>query len=337
MPKIIQVAKTNIHFLGKVLPLIAIIIPFVLLYSLDPASFEKTWKGRTFYIFFLWLISLETILNWEEVQTDKIKKLKSMRTVAFILVFLMPTIYVVATNYYGVNAVIVDLAKNSGVYWADVMPLSTEYLFFTALFALIILLEYGVRGLSNFSVSTFFLGTIGMIYTIDNLYLSRFTPFQIIVPTTATLAANLLNLMGYRTSMDFGYHPLHGSLPVLDVLDSQGRSLLERPIAIAWPCSGVDSLLIYSVTILLFLKNTAIPWKHRIIYFIIGALVTYFINILRIVTFFIIAINRGDIWRFHDYYGPLYSIMWIISYPLIIIGSRVLWGRIRNWKPKLSK
>jgi len=119
-------------------------------------------------------------------------------------------------------------------------------------------------------------------------------------------------------------------MPVLIAWDSQGR--YSPPFAIGWPCSGVESLLIYSVTILLFLQKSVIPWKHRIIYFVIGGIVTYFINILRIVTIFVIAINGGDVWTFHDYYGQLYSITWIISYPLIIIGSRALWGIIRSWK-----
>jgi len=334
MQKIIQRAKTNIHILRKLLPLIAIIIPCIILYSLDPASFDKTWKGRTFYLFFLWLISLETILSWEELRTDKIKKLKSMRTVAFTLAFLMPTVYVVAANYWGLNAVIADLAAKNKIEWAGVMPLSTEYLIFTMFFALIIPLGYGVGCLRNFSVSTFFLGIIGIIYTVDNIYpRGSFTPFQIIVPTTATLAANVLNLMGYQTK----FEGIREGMPVWSASDSKGRS--SGSFAINWPCSGIDSLLIYTVTILLFLKNTAIPWKHRIIYFIIGAIVTYFANILRIVTIFVISINTGggytpEVARFHDYYGPLYSITWIISYPLIIIGSRTLWAKIRSGKTR---
>jgi len=325
MSKIIQTVKTNIRILRKLLPLIAIIIPFIILYSLDSASFEKTWKGRTFYLFFVWLISLETtILSWEEVQTDKIKKLKSMRTVAFILAFLMPTVYVVAANHCGLNSVIADLAAKNNIEWASVMPLSTEYLIFTVFFALIILLEYGVGGLRDFSVSTFFLGLIGMIYTVDNMYpQGRFAPFQIIVPTTARLAANVLNFMGYHTYLD-----LSGSMPFLKAWSSEGLFYAN----IGWPCAGVESLLIYTVIIFLFLRNTSTSWRQTLIYFVIGAIVTYFINILRIATIFIIGINGGNVWAFHDYYGSLYSITWIISYPLIIIGSRALWGKIRNWK-----
>ena len=332
MLNIIQTVKKGINILRKLLPLFSFIIPFLILYYLNPNSFEKTWKGRTYYLFFLWLFLLEIILNWEELQTRKIGKMKSARTIAFIVTLLVPTVYVIVANFYGLNYMIESLAEQHNIPWASVMPLSTEYLVFAVLFALIIMLEYGISGLKDFLISTVFLGIIGVIYTIDNIYpYGRFAPFQIFVPTTATLAANVLNLMGYQTRMFFiSNDPTYGSMPALIAWDSQRRS--SGSLAIGWPCSGVESLLIYTVTIVLFLKKSVIPWKHRIIYFVIGAIVTYFINILRIATIFVIAINGGDIWAFHDLYGQLYSISWIVSYPLIIVVSRALWGKIRNWK-----
>jgi len=316
-----------LNILVKLLPLIAFIVPVFMLYSLDPAVFEKTWKGRIFYVFFLWLISLELILNWEKLQT-KLKKIASARTGVLVVALLLPAFYVVASNFYGLNAVIEDVAKENGVLWASVMPLSTEYIVFTVCFVLIVLLEYGARGIKNFAVSTFFLGLIGMIYTIDNVYPDgQFTPFQMIVPTTATLAANVLNMMGYHTS----WLPPQNGMPILHVQDSAGVS---TSVAIAWACSGVESLLIYTVTVLLFLKNSVMSWKQRAIYFMFGAIVTYFINILRIVTITTIAMygTIDDFMAFHDYYGQLYSITWIICYPLLIIGSQALWGKIQNWK-----
>ncbi|MDI6904159.1 MAG: exosortase/archaeosortase family protein [Candidatus Bathyarchaeia archaeon] len=331
MLDIVQKFRKNTQILVKLSPVFSFIVPFLILYFLYPNSFEATWKGRTYYLFFLWLVSLEIILGWEEIQTNKVDKLRSVRTFAFIITLLLPTIYVFAANYCGLNAVIADLAKQNNIPWVEWILISTEYLVFTALFSLIILAEFGIIGLKDFSISVFFLGIIGAIYTIDNLCpYGRFTPFQILVPTTTNLAADILNLMGYQTRMSFiSNHPVYGSMPYLAIKDSQG---FWRGFGIAWPCAGVESLLIYTVTILLFLKKTAIPWKHRMIYFVIGAIVTYFINILRIVTIFVISANGGDVWTFHDYYGQLCSITWIISYPLLIIGSRALWSKIKERK-----
>jgi len=315
--------KRYVNFFMLSLPVLSFVIPFTILYFLDPMVFDLTWKGRMFYIFFLWLVSLELILTWEKLQS-KLAKVKSTRKIALILVVLLPTMYVVLANFYGINAMILNLANSHKIPLAGWMPLSTEYLVFAVLFALIVLVEFGSIGLKNFSISASFLGIIGIIYTIDNVYpYGSFSPFQIIVPTTARLAADVLGLIGYHTF----WGGIQNGMPVLTAWGSQGSF---GPTAIAWPCSGVESLLIYTVTILLFLKNSTISRKQRIGYFIIGAAVTYFINVLRIVTIFVIGINGGD-WRaFHDIYGQLYSITWIVSYPLLIIGSQMLWAKIKN-------
>ena len=334
MLDIVQTIRRKSNILTKLLPLLSFVIPFLVLYSLDPDSFEMTWKGRTYQLFFLWLFSLETIMNWEKLRIEE-RGLKSIRTIAFIITLLLPTIYVVAANYFGLNTMIMELARQHNVPLVDWMPLSIEYLVFAVLFVLIILLAYGINGLMDASISMLFLAIIGVIYMIDTLYpYGKFTPFQFLVPTTTVLAANVLNLMGYETSMSFrSNHPTYGSMPCLEAKNSLGESV---EFGIAWPCSGIESLLIYTITILLFLKKTTIPWKQRIIYFVVGAIITYFINILRVATIFVIAINYGatsaQVQSFHSYYGQLYSITWIIAYPLIIIGSRALWGKIGNWK-----
>jgi len=324
-----QRVKRTIATLKKLLPILSFIIPFLILYYFYPASFESTWKGRTYYLFFLWLILLETILSWRELKTEK-WKLKSKKTFPIIIAALLPTIYVITSQYSAWNAMIIDFAGkcNIGQYWANFMPLTIEYLVFTVFFALILLLEYGISDLQEYAISTLFLGLIGMIYMTDNLYPEgNFTPLQIIVPTTATFAVNVSNFIGQKTIL----YGITRGMPLLVPVDPQGR-YLTVPFAIAWPCAGVDSLLVYSVTILLFFKKSAIPLWQRIVYFMIGAIVTYFINILRIVTIITIAVNGGDWLRFHNYYGQLYSITWIISYPLIVIGSQVLLRKIRNWK-----
>lgn len=325
--KIAQTAKKNTSILINTLPILAFTIPFLILYSLYPESYEATWKGRTYYLFFLWLIFLELILSWEKIQVNKLKKLKSIRTIAFIILLLLPTTYVVAANYYGLNNAIMELAIKNNVPRAHEIPLSTEYLIFTMLFALTILLIHGHEGVMIHSISVIFLGIIGLIYTVDSAYPhGSFTPFQILVPTTATLAASVLTLMGYQTEW---MGQLFGT-PVLRVWNQKGEAFF----GIAWPCSGIDSLIIYSVTVLLFLKGSVISWKQKAVYFIIGAAITYFINILRIITIFIIAIDYGmdspQVQQFHNYYGSLYSITWIIIYPLIIIGAQALWRKIKG-------
>jgi thaumarchaeosortase len=321
----------------RLLPFLAFTIPIVLLYALFPKSFEGaptwegTWQGRFFYIFFLWLVILETILSWEDLEKSKISKVGSIRTAVLIVAVVLPTVYIVAANFLGVNTIIVNLAKQQGIYWSNLIPLVTEYFVFAILFNVIILSMYGKRSIKLLSISAFFLVIIGMLYMVDDVYpFGRFAPFQLIVPTTTNLAAQTLNLMGYRTSMGQITSPFWGSMPTLTASDPRMPSQTRTSFSIAWPCAGVESLIIYTVTILLFLKRSSIPWWSKIVYFVIGAVVTYFINVLRIVSIFVVAMNNGNWMQFHNIYGPLYSISWIISYPLIIIGSQLLWSRMKT-------
>jgi exosortase/archaeosortase family protein len=284
------------------------------------------WKGRTFQLFFIWLILLELILGWESLQKNRISRLKSIRTAFLILTLLLPTVYVAVSSIGGLAPAIADSAKQSGVYWWSDMPVAIEYLAFAALFCLASLVLFGTKGLKDFSVPILFTALVGAIFVVDSVYpYGQFTPFQLLVPTTTTLAANTLGLMGYNASLDL----THGSLPYLTVTDPN-NSLKTASFAVAWPCAGIESLLLFSVTILLFLKRMPISWRAKVGYFAVGAAVTYFINVLRIVSIFLFAINGGDANLFHSVYGPLYPVTWIVSYPLIILGGQSLWRKIAH-------
>ena len=314
----------------RLVPLLAFAVPFLWLYYLAPASFELMWKGRTFQLFFIWLIALELILDWERLKTSKIDKLFSARTFAIIAALALPTIYVFISNYWGLNAAITDLSRQNSVQWWDQMALAIEYLAFSFFYCLITLVLFGTKGWKTFSVPLFFLVAVGTLYTIDNLYpYGQFTLFQFLVPTTTTLASGVLNLMGYNTILTTETDSLLGSLPILTATDPN-NPLRSAQFRVAWPCAGIESLLIFTVVVLLFLKRMPISWKAKIGYFTFGAAITYIINILRIVAIFMIGMDRQDVTQFHFYYGPLYSIAWIVAYPLIILGSQSLWRKLKK-------
>ena len=332
MQAVLSFLKKHETALLKLLPLVAFAVPLLWLYLLDAGSFELMWKGRTFQLFFVWLIALELILGWDSLQPNHITTRFSAKRLAFITALLFPTMYVVLSNYLGLNTAIAEVSRQSGVTWWDSMALSTEYLFFTALFCAMIYMQFGKKGLKDFSVPAVFLGIVGALYTIDNVFpYGQFTPFQLLVPTTANLAASALNLMGYQTSLT-----TPGAMPRLTATDP-ANPMRTATFDIAWPCAGIESLLIFTVVALLFLKRMPISWKAKIGYFAVGAAVTYSINILRIATIFTIGMNGEDVQMFHFYYGPLYSIAWIVSYPLLILGSQILWRKFAGKNSPAAK
>jgi thaumarchaeosortase len=321
----------------KLLPLLAFAVPLLWLYFLDAASFEAMWKGRTFQLFFIWLIVLELILDWEKIKPNPIAKPVSTRALALAVALLLPTMYVVISNYLGLNVAIAAASEQSGVFFSSYMPLAIEYLIFAVLFCLTVFLAFGKKGLTGFSVPAFFLGMVGAIYAIDNIYpYGTFAPFQLFVPTTATLAANVLSLMGYNTVYTVQTLAGSGTMPYLTATDPVNPARTAT-FAIAWPCAGIESFLIFTVVALLFLTRMQLSLKAKVGYFVFGAVVTYFINVLRIVSIFVIGMDNGvnseAVSLFHSYYGPLYAIAWIVAYPLIILGSQSLIRRFRKPLP----
>ncbi|MCZ2809291.1 MAG: exosortase/archaeosortase family protein, partial [Candidatus Bathyarchaeota archaeon] len=60
---------------------------------------------------------------------------------------------------------------------------------------------------------------------------------------------------------------------------------------------------------------------RKLLYFIVGAIGTYLVNVLRIITYFFIRINSGltAAQTFHDVYGELLFVTWILLYILLIV------------------
>ncbi|HVO36621.1 MAG TPA: exosortase/archaeosortase family protein [Candidatus Acidoferrum sp.] len=337
-PKTGEQLSRYVSILRRVLPIVAFAIPLFILYTLDPGSFELTWKGRTFYLFFIWLIILETILSWRKPKPI-LGRFKSLKIAALGIALALPTVYVIAANY-GINDAIAPFAEKIVSGGAPNVTLSIEYLVLTVLSIVVLAATYGVYGLQDFPIAPLFLGMIGLIYMVDSLYpYGKFTPFQIVVPTTTQLAASVLNMLGFTTRIGYvANNPTYGSMSSLLVIDSAGN---RASALVAWGCSGIESLIIYTITIVLFLRRTPIATWLKLVYFSIGAVVTYFINALRIATLFIISVNNvhnGGIVSpaandFHYFYGQLYSITWIMLYPLLLIGIQLLSSRIRTSEP----
>ncbi len=338
MPTRSLFVKDPYGMLLKLAPLIAFAVPFLWLYLLEPATFEAMWKGRTFELFFMWLVGLELILGWEELQPARFAKAISVKAVGFVTALVMPTIYVVASYYWGLKDAITNwsiqnhitqgLPAAEALLWERSMPLALEYIVFAALFCAIIYIAFGFKGWKAFSVPAFFLVLVGLIYIIDNVFpYGQFTPFQIFVPTTTNLAAIILNAMGYTTSITYSQN-----MPFLTSADPNNLAYAAT-FSIAWPCAGIESFLIFTIVTLLFMKRMSMSLRAKVGYFVFGVAITYVINAFRIVEIFIIGMGGGNIDNFHYYYGPLFAVTWIVCYPIIILASQGIWSKIRKSKP----
>lgn len=292
--------------------------------------FDYTWKGRLFLLFFLWLFVLESSLNWEN-QSKKdleIKPRSHFKILAIFICAIIPLIYVFSVNFLGLDQTVINLGDMlRGEYWRThfgdwqyilraAWPLSFEYLVFTVSFLATILLAYGKDGLKKFGITLAFIAGISVIYLIDTIYpYGVFKPLQLLALPTAACAAVLLDILGYAFTLSFS--PGLDSMPIIRTR-AQGHT---ASIGIAWPCAGVHSLFLYTLIILLLFKKSNISSFRKLLYFIVGAIGTYLVNVLRIIAYFHIRVNEGltAAQTFHDVYGELLFIVWILLYILLII------------------
>jgi len=319
--------------LKTVLVFAAFIVPLIILYFVDSGSFNYLWKGRAPYFLFLWLLFLEAILGWKNLKTER-TTFWTKKTVLAAVILLLPTVYSLGLKF-GLHSGIVELGRAVGVpaeqfgewYVTHSWPFSLEYVLFAVFFVASIWLLYGVRGLKAFSVSAFFVGGVGIFYMIDTFSPNgTFTVLQSLVPITTHGVAAILNLLGYTTEI------LPASVDGLLLKVSMGGGRPYEAI-IAWSCAGSHSLFLYSFMIMLFLRGTSISRMRKIIYVVVGAAGTFFVNILRIVTIYVIGINSGasPAKLFHEFYGEFFFIAWMFIYLSIVflLETRFI-GKIRG-------
>jgi thaumarchaeosortase len=205
-------------------------------------------------------------------------------------------------------------------------PFSFEYIIFTAVFVASIWLLYGFRGVKSFAVTSVFIGGVGVFYMIDTFYpYGTFTVLQSFVPVTVFGASSVLNLLGYVTQTFPGGADGLG----LSVTGAGG----SYSALVSWSCAGSHSLLLYSFMIMLFLRGTGIAPMRKIIYVIVGAAGTFFVNILRVVAILTAGVNGGNTLatQFHEFYGEFFFIAWMFIYlTLVFITETRLIGKISN-------
>ena len=309
-------------------------IPIILIWLLDFLNieifalfnqefmFDLTWKGRMFYLFFMWLLLLESVLDWKVIVEKQRVFRNRIRIILFCIVAAVPTIYIIWVNFFGLNQMILNIGQALQIrseFINDAWPLSVEYLILAVFFIFATLLAYGRGGLKNLSISLSLLTGIGIVFLVDTIWpYGTLEPMQLVALPTAACATALLNLLGYSASLSYPFSsPQYGTMPQMTVL--QGTQTVRADVG--WPCAGVQSILLFMLITLVFFKKTTIPGDRKISYFLIGVAGTYLTNILRISSFFIISLNYGSEAGlvFHETYGELYFIAWMFLFLMMVI------------------
>ena len=293
--------------------------------------FDVTWKGRLFLFFCFWLFVVISFSEFRSLgEILQVRSKGNLRLLIILLCALVPLFYIIGVNFIGLDQPIVQAGDFlRGEYWrANISswqnfltgdwPLSIEYLVFTLSFSVTAFLAFGRRGLKIFSLAIGLIAGITVVYMIDTIFpYGAFGPLQSFALPTAACAAVLLQVLGIPFNLAFSSTTL-GSMPVI-VVSAQGTSV---PTSVAWPCAGVHSLFLYTVLILLLFGNSGISGFRKVIYFFVGLIGTFSVNVLRIVTYFVLLVGQGKevALTFHNVYGELYFFTWMLGYFLLMWG-----------------
>jgi thaumarchaeosortase len=293
----------------------------------DNFVFELTWKGRLFLLVFLWIFIVESAMDWKKFADEKPKNRYVM--IASLILAAIPLVYVVAVQFLGLDLTVLSIGRNVfGIGVAGSVneslefisyhwPLSCEYIVFAVFFSSAVFLAYKWKGLKALSISLVLLGGVGVAYLFDTIFpFGVFKPLAAFAVPTAATAAALFELLGYSVTLIYPIHSAGSALPSLTV--HVGKE--SATVAIAWACAGVQSLLLYTLIILVFFKKSDISAFRKLAYFIIGAFGTYFVNVIRVYSIVIVMITEGQAagMAYHDIYGELYAVIWILAYILMI-------------------
>jgi thaumarchaeosortase len=293
----------------------------------DKFVFELTWIGRLFLLVFLWLFIVESVMDWKKIADEKPKNRYVIA--ASLILAALPLAYVVAVQFLGLDLTVLSIGRNvfgigvagaaneSLEFLSYHWPISVEYMVFALFLSSAVFLAYKWKGLKALSISLVLLGGFGVAYLFDTIFpFGVFKPLAAFAVPTAATAAALFELLGYSVTMVYPVYSAGSALPSLTV-HVGGES---ANVAIAWACAGVQSLLLYTLIILVFFKKSDISAFRKLAYFIIGAFGTFFVNVIRIYSIVMIMITEGQAagMDYHDIYGELYAVIWILTYILVI-------------------
>ncbi len=338
-----RIRRPSRAFLQDLILPSSFILPVLILYLLYPSSFEITFgTGRAPYLIFLWIACLEAVVFWRKLSSVRHRKFGTAATVALAFFMIVPTVYVIAFSYFGLDHVVVDLGRFLGVpegsiFGSDFVelhwPVAFEFALFSVCFSSSAWILYRREGFSKLAVAFVFLWAATGFNLVDTFFpVGKVWILQIFVPVTVNSAADVLRAMGYGAVTKQFTNPIYGFGTSLVVFKNQ--SVFSA--IVFWPSAGVHSMIIYTLTILLFVSSIQISIVKKIAIFIVGAVGTFITNVLRIVTIVKIGLENGSLAAqyFHDYYGEFFFISWMVIYlSIIIFAPRLVRGlgkRIRG-------
>lgn len=294
--------------------ILVLIAPIVFAFILDRDSFTLSWnEGRGGLLFVPFIIVFEIYTSTSKLDAS------AKRFYIVCILSLFTIFYFASLELFGFQEVIKSSAGAFNVVIPDSWTLMWDFIVLGSFLASALFILFGIRFLKVAPASIIYLAVSAIILWLDAFFpYDSLGPLQIIVPLYLEIDEAVVNWVD-KYIVDLG--PGTPAAAEGNILVLTG---LNGPFALRvyWPSAGVNSLIIYSSVMLVFLLKMQIPMNRRVAYFVIGTLGTVAVNIVRIISlsFFPLLVTTNiQVWEgYHSVAGDIMFLPWVFVYLITI-------------------
>lgn len=300
--------QTNNSITATRLFLIALAMPLIGIAVLDYSSLLTAWnQGRGGFVFAMLFLALELAdsRRWLPSNVSKVRMIGS------VTASLLTLSYFIATRNLGLHSIIENNGKALGVPLVFSWVWLWDYLVFFAFLLFLVPAVFGVRTLRMLPSANVYLLGMAMILSLDSFF-----PFDALGPLQAVVPIILQTNAFIIRALDLGSVTVSGNTMILD--GNHG----VFSISVFWPSAGIHSIIIYSLIMLLFLIKIKSTGRRRAVYFVIGALGTFMVNIIRIFVLssyvLLVTVDRVRFEEFHAIAGEILFLPWLLVFLFLV-------------------
>lgn len=290
-------------------------IPILVAFAFAPDTFGLSWagfgklgRGGLFFVLFF--------LAFELMDFRKIAKPRLNRTRKIAIVILVG----LALFYFGAITAVGQFTDS--VYWAgrilgasgevsNSWLMAVDYMVLTLYVMGLAVAFFGARSILSILAAVVFSAGMLIMYLLD-----AFFPYGSLGPLQ--FWANFVVAGVALLSKIFGL-PIYGIGNMLTILGKHGTYRLY----VFWPSVGVQSMLIYSLVMILLAARLVAPAKRKLVYAITGVAGTIFLNVTRIFIIayyaYVYATSGADLDAFHNSIGEFLFPLWILAFIIIVL------------------
>jgi thaumarchaeosortase len=290
-------------------------MPVALLFVLAPQTFMWFWPGmgnlgRGGFLFVLFFLGFE-LMDFRKTAKPRVN---GTRKIAIAILVILALFYFGAVaavgqftdSIYGIGRAlgVSEDVKNS---WL----MATDYMALTAYLVGLAVAFFGWRSIPKIITGIVLSAGMMIFFLLDALFpYDKLWFLQAWAIFIVAAVSFLMRGLGF---------PVFGVGNSLTISGAHGVWRLF----VFWPSVGVESMLIFSLVMIVLAAKLSAPKKRKIIYAVVGAVGTVFLNVVRIsiISYYGVccATSSEGLDAFHNTIGQFLYPVWIIAYLYIVL------------------